>query len=342
MLPKVVLWIVRHGERADESASDSEQFFQETARSSLFDPPLTACGNRQAEVAAIQLKTFMTDSSLGLKFKRVYSSPLLRSVQTAEVIASALDLSLQVVAGLSSCCAAVERYGLATLMPRMHVFQKDYKGNAEHDKPNLEDLSFIDCLRVVIAREASEAIGGAPIHLLVVAHREATHDLLHTYRPSEIEKLMVFRHVPYCCISVFSAEMYALSSATLSASDTKCTRPMSRSRSGSVRKVTAQNVPRPSDHCPVFKCLELFEYSPLLSEELAYRLHKLNYGSAFGMQSTLHLIMRPAKVSHNFKEERRGRRRSRERTKKESRSLQDRRVSKRRRRAKELHAECEV
>ena len=80
-------WIVRHGERADVA----EPSWALTA-ARPHDPPLTSLGMQQAAATAEGLK--------GQRVDIVYTSPFLRCVQTAQVIADALGVPLRIEPGL--------------------------------------------------------------------------------------------------------------------------------------------------------------------------------------------------------------------------------------------------
>eukprot|EP00959_Pyramimonas_sp_CCMP1952_P345164 7228558-Pyramimonas_sp.AAC.2 len=58
------MWVVRHGERIDETAKAAE-WLSQTPKSRRFDPPLTEEGGRQATAAG------QTLSKLGLSFDTV-------------------------------------------------------------------------------------------------------------------------------------------------------------------------------------------------------------------------------------------------------------------------------
>ena len=81
------VWIVRHGERADVVDPD---WHLTAARP--HDPPLTEAGFQQAAATAAALQEERIDA--------VYTSPFLRCVQTAAVIAVALDAPLRIEPGL--------------------------------------------------------------------------------------------------------------------------------------------------------------------------------------------------------------------------------------------------
>jgi len=82
-------WIVRHGERIDVVEPD---WLQTTSRP--HDPPLTEHGGQQAAATGAHLQ------QLGDRVDYVYTSPFLRCVQTAALIAKSIGVPLRVEPGL--------------------------------------------------------------------------------------------------------------------------------------------------------------------------------------------------------------------------------------------------
>ncbi len=82
------VWIARHGNRLDFVRPE---WFQTAVR--RYDPPLSTDGLLQAQQLAARLKS--------TKIAHIFSSPFLRTIQTANEVAIALDLSLKIEAGLS-------------------------------------------------------------------------------------------------------------------------------------------------------------------------------------------------------------------------------------------------
>lgn len=82
------VWIARHGNRLDFV---TPEWFNEAARP--YDPPLSEDGFIQAQELGQRLKSE--------KIAHIFSSPFLRTIQTANEVAQALDLPLKLEAGLS-------------------------------------------------------------------------------------------------------------------------------------------------------------------------------------------------------------------------------------------------
>jgi broad specificity phosphatase PhoE len=83
-----VVWIVRHGERRDFA---DPTWARCAARPE--DPPLAPSGVAQARALARRLR--------GERITHLFSSPFLRTMETAQQVAAALDLRIKVEPGLS-------------------------------------------------------------------------------------------------------------------------------------------------------------------------------------------------------------------------------------------------
>lgn len=83
-----VVWIARHGNRLDFI---NPQWFNTAIR--RYDPPLSEDGLIQAQELAERLKSE--------NIAHIFASPFLRTIQTANQVASALDLPIKLEAGLS-------------------------------------------------------------------------------------------------------------------------------------------------------------------------------------------------------------------------------------------------
>ncbi|MBD2202909.1 histidine phosphatase family protein [Calothrix sp. FACHB-1219] len=83
-----IIWIARHANRLDFVNPD---WFLTAER--RYDPPLSEDGFIQAKQLANRLKTE--------KISHIFASPFLRTVQTANAVAQALDLPIKLETGLS-------------------------------------------------------------------------------------------------------------------------------------------------------------------------------------------------------------------------------------------------
>ncbi len=86
-MPQTV-WIARHGNRLDFVYPE---WFNSAER--RYDPPLSEDGLMQAQQLGQRLKSE--------KITHIFSSPFLRSIQTANQVAEILDLPIKIEAGLS-------------------------------------------------------------------------------------------------------------------------------------------------------------------------------------------------------------------------------------------------
>jgi broad specificity phosphatase PhoE len=82
------IWIARHGSRQDFV---DPEWHKSAVRP--YDPPLSAAGFRQAERVAERLKNE--------RISGVFSSPFLRCIQTAAIVAASLRLPVRIEQGLS-------------------------------------------------------------------------------------------------------------------------------------------------------------------------------------------------------------------------------------------------
>ena len=157
--PGLVIYIVRHG----QTELNSRQVLQ--GRS---DHPLNEAGIRQAEAAAAKLS--------GIAFDAVYSSPLIRAIQTAKIIAPALepvidDRLIEMEYG------PYEGLGLGNLPPEVLTFFSDFVHNPAPE--GMEQLSSV----VGRAEAFLTDCAGARGTLLVSTHAIAMKGLLEYLTP---------------------------------------------------------------------------------------------------------------------------------------------------------------
>ena len=103
----MIIWLARHGNRLDfvepEWFSNAEK---------KYDPPLSEDGRIQAQQLADKLPQ--------KKIDHLITSPFLRAVETADIIAQVLDLSIKVEAGLGEWHNA----DWMTQTPQIHSFSQ--------------------------------------------------------------------------------------------------------------------------------------------------------------------------------------------------------------------------
>lgn len=187
----VRVWLVRHGERIDETAAG--RAWMETAGSRYFDPPLTDEGRRQARAAGRRMQA--VHDKVG--FECVYVSPLTRTLQTAEEFAAELGLPSVVAPGLCQCAAAVKRRTYRKLpiwrsnkevlavAPRLKLAHR-----SQHHK--VEYHNYMKTVRLL----AEEAGRRGMSHIVCVTHREGIRDL------TELTGKRIHK-TPYCCSAEF-------------------------------------------------------------------------------------------------------------------------------------------
>mmetsp|Transcript_68 Transcript_68/g.136 ORF Transcript_68/g.136 Transcript_68/m.136 type:complete len:272 (-) Transcript_68:892-1707(-) len=182
--PRPTLWMVRHGERIDETSA-AMQWLASTPQSRMFDPPLTEAGAEQAAAAAKTLLGHTRKPAFG---NFIYSSPMARCLRTASVVAEATGTSVRVVPGLGACAAAGRRgvmkldllseEEMRELCPQMVAF--------EIEAPQ----HFEDACHWVADVRAAEDDNAQDV--LVVTHREGIRDLA-----------LIHQRLPYCAIARF-------------------------------------------------------------------------------------------------------------------------------------------
>jgi len=226
----VAVFLVRHGQRIDETPA-GVAWRRQTDR--WFDPPLTDEGREQAASAAAQLGCFMAAHAAEYApFARVYASPLLRTLHTAEQFGIALSLPVAPVPGLATCTAAFKRHGPdANPLLREQRAREECPGaamepfDAAYEVPprdadggggdggggggggdGAEHDPFVAAVVALAQREAaarSAAGGGGAAQkaaVLIVAHREGLRDLSQrTAAP--------FVKTKYCCVGVFGCTL---------------------------------------------------------------------------------------------------------------------------------------
>lgn len=202
------VWHVRHGQRCDEVRGEERKAWMRSPRhmkGGWFDPFLTCHGHAQASQAGLFLKSLPFNQQPGKSFDIVYTSPLIRAVQTAVCISQGLgNLPLQVVPGLASCTAALCRIGYenaeASLMTDAEI-GVTFPGVTVVPRDPLAPTSFSGAVEWLAAKASeTKETGGDDdddgcSRVLAVGHREGT-------------KAMAGRIVPtpHCCIGIFRAE----------------------------------------------------------------------------------------------------------------------------------------
>ncbi|CAM9288515.1 unnamed protein product [Choristocarpus tenellus] len=197
------LWLVRHGERADEvSGVEGERWRRSaSARQRWYDPPLTLTGHHQARQAG----HFLGYQLNNIGFTRIYTSPLLRAVETSINISKELDgLPVQVLVGLCECASAVRLNGVENiqLLSDVDIRRQFPQVNLVPRDASVPEtfLGACDWLASSSCRVSSRKCPGSNTCcdgiILAVAHREGIRELVgQTFA------------TPYCSIGRFSVEM---------------------------------------------------------------------------------------------------------------------------------------
>lgn len=198
------VWHVRHGERCDEVRGEERRAWESSPRcmrGGWFDPFLTCRGHVQASRAGLYLKNLPFNQQLGKSFDIVYTSPLIRAVQTAVCISQGLgNLPLQVVPGLASCTAALKRIGYAKaenfLMTDAEIVET-FPGVTVVPRDPLAPTSFSAATGWLAGKASRMKDAGDDdgcSRVLAVGHREGTKAMAGKIVPT-----------PHCCIGIFRA-----------------------------------------------------------------------------------------------------------------------------------------
>ena len=155
-----------------------------------YDPPLTKRGKILAKTTAKKMK------ESGIIPKIVYSSPMIRTLETAEQIAQEFGVGVKIIYGLSECAAVVKKYGfekiefldydeIASACPKLKIYGSiDTKPEKFHHSVKR------------VATDLSEK-DNAGEHLIIVTHREGIRSFSKKFTETPI------RQTPYCCIAQF-------------------------------------------------------------------------------------------------------------------------------------------
>lgn len=172
------LWIVRHGERLDETPGGD---WHKYPAFTWFDPPITIEGTNQAKEAACTLKQELSSALPSI----IFTSPLLRAAQTAVVISEAFGgVPCKVIPGLAQCAKAMK--DSKSTLPLLD----DASIRLACPSINLLDRD-VDAPRTFF--QAAQWLARLPSeNVLCVCHREGIRDL-------------ACRHLtlPYCCYARF-------------------------------------------------------------------------------------------------------------------------------------------
>lgn len=201
----VCLWLVRHGERVDETC-EAQAFFRECDEEGgcwRDDAPLTERGRGQAEACGLRFRDAVAGQDAAPPPFLLFTSPLQRAVATAEEMAFVLGVqSVEVLPGLSECAAAVRQEGLRESYPKMQFARGAYKParpvlfRIDPDRGDGEMLG--DRFKDALARAARVTADAELRHAVVVCHREGLYDTIEAISPRRGGAL---GRMPYCAVS---------------------------------------------------------------------------------------------------------------------------------------------
>jgi broad specificity phosphatase PhoE len=148
-------YIIRHAARFDKS---SRRLWRRTCGEYPHDTPLSTRGIRQAIERGGQLK----DKGI----ERIYASPFTRTLQTAQIIASILELPITVDARL---CEILKRAWFGTETPNLQPRYLHYPSIIGEAK-KIEELTFPEGHKHVIARARDLVENEEVDNTLLVTH----------------------------------------------------------------------------------------------------------------------------------------------------------------------------
>jgi len=192
----VHVWLIRHGERADEVSQQEfatrvEQLKKIGIRGDINDAPLTQAGKVQAKSAGARL------SALQLSTHRIFSSPFQRTLQTAAEVATALQLPITPLASAGSCAAFVKSRGLSTVLRESYFVDPLAMQRLCGDGAEVSEMdSSCESLRKGCERLAR---ANPKEDLLIVTHREGMYDII-SDDPKGCNERWRWGTPPYCCI----------------------------------------------------------------------------------------------------------------------------------------------
>lgn len=187
---KINVYLVRHSERADEvkdvSAlqNASQNLTALDVRVDVADPPLTSNGIRLAAECGKRLKGLKN-----VKFETVYTSPFIRTLQTASEVAVELEISITPVVGVGSCAAFVKEVGVEKVLRDQYFVnrraQETICGETKIMDTNNDALNFRESLESILINMVKSK---SPFdNALFVTHREGIYDMIQDKRGCGID-----------------------------------------------------------------------------------------------------------------------------------------------------------
>jgi len=122
--PKHTIWVIRHGERADECRNIHFAGNQD-------DPPLTPRGIKQAQLTGHYLAKHAPT------IRHIFCSPFRRTIETANEIAKILNVPIKLELGLSECFFFSPNkvpYNIPEIAQQFPLVAKSYKSLLVYDK----------------------------------------------------------------------------------------------------------------------------------------------------------------------------------------------------------------
>lgn len=234
--PRIELWVVRHGERIDET-TEGNAWYHATDQSRRFDPFLTEAGKCQARAAGATLRRLIVAQSDyeeadddGPIFERIYCSPMQRCLATAHALLSGQDKQppqrarslgnrVIVVPGIAECAAAAREarggvLGLSFLKPgEMRAMCPEIQTD-DDCWASSAPVTYEEAVKWAVRQELERAVAGATGELMDLAElaeqptpqRRVVRVLVVAHREGIRDLMGRHLRLPYCCIGSFNAE----------------------------------------------------------------------------------------------------------------------------------------
>lgn len=179
---KINVYIIRHGERTDEISNEDmikkahDNLNDLGIRQDKYDPPLTAKGVQQAAAVGKRLQSLKC-----IDFKTIFASPFIRTLQTANEIASTLNITVTPTLGIGSCAAFVKHYGMDFVLESNYfIDSKSIQKLCNKCKVlnfQKEALNFRESLENILRKRMVHE-KNSDDNILVVTHREGICDIV--------------------------------------------------------------------------------------------------------------------------------------------------------------------
>eukprot|EP00055_Hartaetosiga_balthica_P017271 m.114590 g.114590 ORF g.114590 m.114590 type:complete len:692 (+) comp9280_c2_seq3:104-2179(+) len=185
------VFILRHAERCENM--EQSEFWKETGR--VYDPTITPKGTIQAVTAAEFLQPIAKEND----FSCIFTSPLVRCVETACIVAKHLNIPVKIVNGLGGCTRALRNSDINEIelgsVSELKKHCKCKKNGVHLSKVNITESLPFEALLDIVTSELGR-------NVLVCSHRETVRELL-ADEDDEPSTKVSRKQIGFCSISQF-------------------------------------------------------------------------------------------------------------------------------------------